>query len=225
MEVNIHESWKNVLKTEFSKTYFKQIVTFIKAEKAAGKIIYPPGKFIFNAFELTHFDDLKVVILGQDPYHGAGQAHGLSFSVQQPMKPPPSLINIYKEIESDIGLKMDRTNGDLSHWAKQGVLLLNSVLTVRANEAFSHATYGWTEFTDAVIQKISDEKKGIVFILWGKAAQSKQMLIDETKHKVLKAAHPSPFAADKGFFGCKHFSKTNEYLMEEGKNPIDWKIN
>ncbi len=225
MEVHIHESWKNVLKDEFSKTYFKQIVTFIKAEKLSGKLIYPPGKLIFNAFDLTPFDEVKVVILGQDPYHGAGQAHGLSFSVQQPVKPPPSLLNIYKEIESDIGVKMDRLNGDLSHWGKQGVLLLNTVLTVRANEAFSHSKYGWTEFTDAVIEKISEKREKIVFLLWGKAAQAKQELIDETKHKVLKAAHPSPFAADKGFFGCKHFSKTNEYLMEQGKSPIDWKIN
>ncbi len=225
MEVHIQESWKNVLKDEFSKTYFKQIVTFIKAEKLSGKLIYPPGKLIFNAFDLTPFDEVKVVFLGQDPYHGAGQAHGLSFSVQQPVKPPPSLLNIYKEIESDIGVKMDRLNGDLSHWGKQGVLLLNTVLTVRANEAFSHSKYGWTEFTNSVIEKISEQKTGIVFLLWGKAAQAKQELIDETKHKVLKAAHPSPFAADKGFFGCKHFSKTNEYLMEQGKSPIDWKIN
>lgn len=223
MEVNIHPSWHEVLKSEFSKTYFSQIVTFLKAEKASGKTIYPPGSLIFNAFELTPFDKVKVVILGQDPYHGKGQAHGLAFSVQHPCKPPPSLVNIFKEIESDIGIKMNKDNGDLTAWAKQGVLLLNAVLTVRAGEPFSHSKFGWTEFTNAVIQKISDEKEDIVFLLWGKSAQEKQVLIDETKHKVLKAAHPSPFSADKGFFGCKHFSQTNEFLVLNRKQPIDWK--
>ena len=224
MDVKIHPSWKSVLKNEFSKTYFKQIVTFIKAEKATGKVIYPAGSYIFNAFEQTPFDKVKVVILGQDPYHGPGQAHGLSFSVLQPVKPPPSLVNIYKEIESDTGIKMNRSCGDLTHWANQGVLLLNTVLTVQAGQPFSHSKFGWTEFTNTVIEKISEETEGVVFLLWGKAAQEKQELIDETKHKVLKAAHPSPFSADKGFFGCKHFTKTNEYLVSIGKDPVDWKI-
>jgi len=217
-------SWKELLKDEFSKPYFRQIVTFLKTEKAAGKIIHPPGPLIFNAFNQTPFTKLKVVLLGQDPYHGQGQAHGLSFSVQNGVKPPPSLANIFKEIQSDTGIAMPQQYGNLTRWAEQGVLLLNASLTVRANEPNSHARIGWTEFTDAVIRKISEEKKGIVFLLWGKFAQDKQVLIDETKHFVLKAAHPSPFAADKGFFGCRHFSKTNELLTRQGLSPIDWKL-
>lgn len=224
MDVQIEPSWKDALKNEFVKPYFQQIVTFLKTEKAAGKIIYPPGPLIFNAFNQTPFNKLKVVILGQDPYHGAGQAHGLSFSVQNGVKPPPSLVNIFKEIQTDIGVAMPLGYGNLTKWAEQGVLLLNAALTVRANEPFSHAKFGWAEFTDAVIQKISDEKSGIVFLLWGKFAQEKQLLIDETRHVVLKAAHPSPFSADKGFFGCKHFSKTNEHLVKQGMLPIDWKL-
>jgi len=224
MDVKIEQSWKEVLKQEFTKPYFQQIVTFLKTEKAAGKIIYPPGSLIFNAFNQTPFSKLKVVLIGQDPYHGAGQAHGLSFSVPNGVKPPPSLVNIFKEIASDIGVAMPATYGNLTRWAEQGVLLLNAALTVRANEPFSHAKIGWAEFTDAVIRKISDEKNGIVFLLWGKFAQDKQPLIDETRHFVLKAAHPSPFSADKGFFGCKHFSKTNNLLMKEGISPIDWKL-
>ena len=197
MEVKMEASWKEVLKNEFSKPYFQQIVTFLKTEKAAGKIIYPPGSLIFNAFNQTPFTKLKVVILGQDPYHGEGQAHGLSFSVQNGIKPPPSLVNIFKEVQNDIGIAMPAQYGNLTRWA---------------------------EFTDAVIQKISDEKKGIVFLLWGKFAQEKQVLIDETKHFVLKAAHPSPLSAHAGFFGCKHFSKTNELLTKQGIEPIDWKL-
>lgn len=224
MDVKMEESWKAVLKNEFTKPYFQQIVTFLKTEKMAGRAIYPPGSMIFNAFNHTPFSKVKVVILGQDPYHGAGQAHGLCFSVQDGVPPPPSLINIYKEIQSDIGVGMNAKNGNLTKWADQGVFLLNASLTVRANEPMSHAKIGWAEFTDAVIKKISDEKKGVVFLLWGKFAQEKQVLIDETKHHVLKAAHPSPFSADKGFFGCKHFSKTNELLIKEGESPIDWKI-
>ncbi len=224
MDVKIEPSWAAVLKNEFTKSYFQQIVTFLKTEKAAGKTIYPPGPLIFNAFNQTPFNKLKVVILGQDPYHGAGQAHGLSFSVQNGIKPPPSLVNIFKEIQSDIGVAMPVGYGNLTRWAEQGVLLLNAALTVRANEPFSHAKFGWADFTDSVIQKISDEKKGIVFLLWGKFAQEKQVLIDETRHHVLKAAHPSPFSADKGFFGCKHFSKTNEILVKQGQPPIDWKL-
>jgi uracil-DNA glycosylase len=224
MDVKIEASWKAVLKEEFTKPYFLQIVTFLKTEKAAGKIIYPPGPLIFNAFNQTPFKKVKVVILGQDPYHGAGQAHGLSFSVPAGIKPPPSLVNIFKEIQTDIGTDMPSGYGNLTHWAEQGVLLLNASLTVRANEPNSHAKCGWTDFTDAVIQKISDEKKGVVFLLWGKFAQEKQALIDETKHHVLKAAHPSPFSAHNGFFGCRHFSKTNDFLVKEGLAPIDWKL-
>ncbi len=224
MDVKIEESWKEVLKDEFTKDYFLQIVTFIKTEKAAGKIIYPPGSLMFNAFGKTPFDKVKVVLLGQDPYHNSGQAHGLSFSVPPGITKPPSLINIFKELQSDLGIPPS-ADGNLEKWATQGVLLLNASLTVRQNEPGSHSKIGWIEFTDAVIKKISEEKKGVVFLLWGRFAQDKQVLIDETKHHVLKAAHPSPFSADKGFFGCKHFSKTNEFLMHEGLQPIDWKLN
>lgn len=223
MDVKIEPGWKEVLKQEFAKTYFLQIANFIKTEKLAGKIIYPPGGLIFNAFNTTHFDKVKVVILGQDPYHGSGQAHGLSFSVPDGIAQPPSLMNIFKELHNDIGLPIPK-NGNLTHWAEQGVLLLNASLTVRAGEPMSHAKIGWSEFTNSVIKKISDEKKHIVFILWGKFAQEKQELIDETKHLVLKAAHPSPFSVEKGFYGCRHFSKTNEYLMRNGIDPIDWKL-
>ena len=224
MDVKMEASWKEVLQHEFAKPYFLQIVTFLKTEKAAGKTVYPPGPLIFNAFNQTPFSRVKVVILGQDPYHNPGQAHGLSFSVQNGVKPPPSLVNIFKEIQTDIGIAMPAQYGNLTRWAEQGVLLLNASLTVRANEPNSHAKIGWHEFTDAVIQKISDEREGVVFLLWGKFAQDKQLLIDETKHHVLKAAHPSPFSADKGFFGCKHFSKTNNLLVQEGLDPIDWKL-
>ena len=224
MNVQIEESWKKVLKEEFTKDYFLQITTFIKTEKAAGKIIYPPGSLLFNAFEKTPFDKVKVVLLGQDPYHNPGQAQGLSFSVPEGITKPPSLINIFKELKSDVGIT-PAVSGNLENWAAQGVLLLNASLTVRKNEPGSHSKIGWIDFTDAVIKKISAQKKGVVFLLWGKFAQDKQALIDETKHHVLKAAHPSPFSADKGFFGCKHFSKTNDYLVREGLQPIDWKLN
>ena len=223
MEVKIEASWKEVLNTFFKSTYFLQTAAHIKTELATGATIFPAGNAIFNAFNQTPFHDVKVVILGQDPYHGSGQAMGLSFSVPKGVKPPPSLVNIFKELKSDIGLPIP-TQGDLTPWAKQGVLLLNAVLTVRENEPASHAKIGWMHFTDAVIRKISDEKKGIVFLLWGKFAEQKQILIDETKHFVLKAAHPSPFSADKGFFGCKHFSKTNELLAKQGLQVIDWHI-
>ena len=224
MDVKIEHTWKAVLKDQFTKDYFLQIATFIKTEKAADKIIFPPGTLIFNAFEKTPFDKVKVVLLGQDPYHNPGQAQGLSFSVPKGITKPPSLINIFKEIQSDLGI-VPSADGNLEKWAEQGVLLLNASLTVRKNEPGSHSKIGWLEFTDAVIRKLSDEKKGIVFLLWGKFAQDKQVLIDEIKHYVLKAAHPSPFSADKGFFGCKHFSKTNEILMQQGIQPIDWKLN
>ena len=224
MDVKIEPSWKEQLKDEFGKTYFMQIVTHVKTEQASGKIIYPPGNKIFNAFQATPFDKVKVVILGQDPYHGAGQAMGLSFSVpDEVLSLPPSLLNIYKELRNDIGMQIP-TTWNLTHWAEQGVLLLNVVLTVRANEAASHSRIGWMDFTDAVIKKISDEKTGVIFLLWVKFAQEKQVLIDQTKHHVFKAAHPSPFSADKGFFGCRHFSTTNEYLRKQGKDPIDWSV-
>jgi uracil-DNA glycosylase len=223
MNVQIEDSWKEVLREEFDKTYFQHIITFLKAEKSAGKIIYPPGPLIFNAFYKTPFDKVKVVILGQDPYHNKGQAHGLSFSVPDGVPKPPSLLNIFKELRNNLGIEIPE-NGNLEKWAAQGVLLLNASLSVRQNEPGSHSKIGWLEFTDQVIKKISDDKEGIVFLLWGKFAQEKQALIDETKHSVLKAAHPSPFSADKGFFGCKHFSKTNELLMKQHKEPINWKL-
>jgi len=223
MNVQIEESWKKTLKEELEKDYFKQIVTFLRAEKSAGKIIYPPGPLIFNAFNKTPFSKVKVVLLGQDPYHGKGQAMGLSFSVPNGIPKPPSLVNIFKELENDLGIP-PAISGDLEKWAKQGVLLLNASLTVRQNEAASHSKIGWLQFTDSVILKISELKEGVVFLLWGRFAQDKQSLIDETKHHVLKAAHPSPFSADKGFFGCRHFSKTNDLLAIHGKEPVDWKL-
>ncbi|QEH41790.1 uracil-DNA glycosylase [Chitinophaga sp. XS-30] len=223
MDVKIESSWKEVLKDEFQKTYFEQIVMFLKHEKALNKVIYPPGNLIFNAFDKTPFDNVKVVILGQDPYHGPGQAHGLCFSVQKGVKPPPSLVNIYKELNKDVGIPIPET-GDLTKWAEHGVLLLNAMLTVRNGEPASHSKIGWETFTDAVIRKISDLKEGVVFMLWGKFAQDKQVLIDATRHYILKAAHPSPFSADKGFFGCRHFSKANELLVKDGKEPVDWQL-
>ena len=223
MDVQIEDSWKQVLKGEFTKPYFLQVITHLKTERATGKTIYPPGSLIFNAFAKTPFDKVKVVLLGQDPYHGPGQAMGLSFSVPDGVKPPPSLVNIYKELKTDIGMPIP-TSGNLTSWAEQGVLLLNAVLTVRANEPASHSKIGWMDFTDAVIKKISEEKTGVVFLLWGNFAQQKQVLIDETKHHVLKSAHPSPFSADRGFFGSKQFSRTNDLLMKQGLSPIDWNI-
>ncbi len=223
MDVKIEESWKEELRGEFAKPYFQQITAHLKTEKATGATIYPPGPLIFNAFDKTPFSNVKVVLLGQDPYHGKGQAMGLSFSVQDGVKPPPSLENIFKELHDDIGMAIPKT-GNLTPWAEQGVLLLNAVLTVRAKEPASHQKIGWQQFTDKVIQTISDDKKGVVFMLWGKFAHEKQVLIDATKHHILKAAHPSPYSADKGFFGCKHFSKTNALLAEEGIDPIDWSL-
>lgn len=224
MDVKIEEGWKAVLANEFRQDYFLHIVTTLKTEKITGRTIYPPGSLIFNAFTQTPFDDVKVVLIGQDPYHGPGQAMGLSFSVPRGIKPPPSLQNIFKEIRSDLGIPMDPGHGDLTAWARQGLLLLNASLTVRANEPMSHSGIGWMYFTDAVIRTLSDKKDNLVFLLWGRFAQEKQPLIDETKHAVLKAAHPSPFSADKGFFGCRHFSKTNELLVKYGKDPIDWSL-
>jgi len=223
MDVKIEESWKKVLQNEFTKPYFLQVATHLKTERASKAIIYPPGGLIFNAFDKTPFDKVKVVILGQDPYHNPGQAMGLSFSVPDGVLPPPSLVNIYKELNTDIGMPIPNS-GNLTKWATQGVLLLNAVLTVRANEPASHAKIGWMDFTNAVIKKISDEKTGVIFLLWGKFAQEKQVLIDETKHHVLKAAHPSPLSAYNGFFGCKHFSRTNALLAKQGQEAIDWMI-
>jgi len=223
MDVKIEQSWKEVLHNEFSKPYFQQITAHLKTEKATGATIYPPGPLIFYAFDKTPFDNVKVVLLGQDPYHGKGQAMGLSFSVPDGVKPPPSLENIFKELHSDIGMSIPQT-GNLTKWAEQGVFLLNAILTVRAKEPASHQKIGWQQFTDRVIQILSDEKEGVVFLLWGKFAQEKQVLIDATKHHILKAAHPSPYSADKGFFGCRHFSKANQLLAKEGKDPIDWSL-
>ncbi len=221
MNVQIEESWKSVLKEEFEKPYFGNIVEFLKTEKEQKKVIYPPGPLIFNAFQQTPFDKIKVVLLGQDPYHGPGQAMGLCFSVQDGIPPPPSLVNMYKELNTDVGMPIPKT-GNLLHWAQQGVFLLNATLTVRASEANSHAHIGWGHFTDAVIKTVSEKKQGIVFLLWGKFAQSKEVFIDKNKHFILKAAHPSPLSAYSGFFGCRHFSKTNELLSEQGLMPIDW---
>lgn len=216
----IESSWREILTKEFSQPYFKDLIENIQREYQTN-IIYPDLKNIFNAFTLCPFTEVKVVILGQDPYHGAGQAQGLAFSVPENIKIPPSLQNIYKEIKSDLNKKIPAT-GNLEHWAKQGVLLLNTTLTVKASEPMSHAGLGWETFTDAVIKNISDKKDNVVFLLWGKHAQTKANLIDANKHLILKAPHPSPFSAHKGFLGCKHFSLTNQYLTSNNKSPIDW---
>ncbi|MBQ9462149.1 MAG: uracil-DNA glycosylase [Bacteroidales bacterium] len=222
VNVKIEESWKEALAPEFEKPYFAQLVSRLHAEKAAGALIFPPGPQIFKAFELCPLDKTKVVILGQDPYHGYGQAMGLSFSVPDTVPAPPSLKNIFKEIEDDLGVKMSG-NPNLEPWAKQGVLLLNAVLTVRAGEPTSHAGIGWQNFTDAVIRCISERCDGVVFMLWGNYARSKAPLIDSQKHFVLQAAHPSPLARG-AFFGCRHFSQANAILRSEGKAVIDWRL-
>lgn len=220
MDVKIEESWKQALATEFDKDYFIKLTDFVRGEYLSGKQIYPRASNIFNAFNLCPVDDVKVVIIGQDPYHEPGQAHGLCFSVPDGITPPPSLINIYKEIETDLG-RPSSTHGDLTYWAKQGVLLLNSTLTVQAHLAASHAGKGWEQFTDAVISVLS-KRKNIVYILWGSYAQKKAALVDTSQNLVLKSVHPSPLSAYRGFFGCKHFSSANEYLVQHGKTPIDW---
>jgi uracil-DNA glycosylase len=219
--IAIEDTWKKALKDEFNAPYFKQLKSFLVEERQK-YTIFPPGKLIFAAFDNTSFDDVKVVIIGQDPYHGKGQANGLCFSVGPNVPKPPSLVNIFKELQSDLGFPIPEKGG-LEPWARQGVLLLNATLTVREGQAGSHQGKGWEQFTDAVIRKISDEKKGIVFLLWGRFAHSKEELINADKHFILKAAHPSPLARG-AFFGCKHFSKTNKILEHEGKSPIDWKI-
>ena len=222
MDVRIEQSWKNALAGEFDKAYFASLVRFLRDEKAAGRKIFPPGSQIFRAFDLTPADQVKVVILGQDPYHGPGQAHGLSFSVPDGMPAPPSLKNIFKEIESDLGVRMSGYP-NLEKWARQGVLLLNAVLTVRCGEAASHSKIGWEEFTDAVIRYLSDNCSGVVFMLWGNFARSKRDLIDRSKHFVPEAAHPSPLARG-AFFGCRHFSQANDILASGGRQPIDWQL-
>lgn len=222
MDDIIEPGWKETLKQEFEKPYFAKIVEFLNKEDLTGMKIYPPEDLRYNAFNCTPFDKVKVVILGQDPYHGEGQANGLCFSVTKGTKLPPSLVNVFKEISSDLGVPITGRNGDLSHWASQGVLLLNASLTVRANEPMSHARIGWMQFTDAVIKRLSVEKKGLVFLLWGRFAQEKKHLIDAKRHRILEAAHPSPLSARNGFFGCRHFSLTNEILIKEGLSPIEW---
>lgn len=222
MDVKIQASWKDALAGEFDKAYFTSLVQFLHREKAEGKRIYPPGSLIFNAFELTPPEQVKVVIMGQDPYHGPGQAMGLSFSVPDALPAPPSLRNIFREIENDLGIRMSGSP-NLEPWARQGVLLLNSALTVQAGIPASHSRIGWQNFTDAVITYLSERREGIVFLLWGRYAQQKAALIDGRRHHILMAAHPSPLAGG-AFFGCRHFSKTNQLLVAEGKNPIDWQL-
>lgn len=222
MNVTIEKSWKEALASEFDKPYFKELAEFLHREKAEGKAVYPPGPQIFRAFDLTPVSEVKVVILGQDPYHEYGQAMGLSFSVPENVPAPPSLKNIFKEIESDLGIKMSGYP-DLQKWAGQGVLLLNSILTVRAGQAASHSTIGWQQFTDSVIRYISENCDGVVFMLWGNYARSKSALIDGNRHLVLEAAHPSPLAKG-AFFGCRHFSKANAWLVSKGREPIDWAL-
>jgi uracil-DNA glycosylase len=222
MDVRIEQSWKDALAAEFGKPYFESLVRFLHKEKSDGRRIFPPGSQIFRAFDLTPADQVKVVILGQDPYHGPGQAHGLSFSVPEGIPAPPSLKNIFKEIESDMGVRMSGYP-NLENWARQGVLLLNAVLTVRSGEAASHSKIGWEQFTDAVISYISDNCEGVVFMLWGNFARGKRELIDASRHCVLEAAHPSPLARG-AFFGCRHFSRANSWLIANGKSPINWQL-
>ncbi len=222
MPLKLEESWKRFLEAEFEKEYMKKLRSFLQSQQEQKKIIYPLNSLIFNAFAHTPFDQVKVVIIGQDPYHGANQAHGLSFSVQKGVPVPPSLQNIFKELQAEYKDFQFPKHGDLSSWADQGVLLLNATLTVEASKAGSHQNQGWEKFTDQVIQTLSEHRTGIVFLLWGKYAQAKAALIDQNKHQVLMAAHPSPFSAYNGFFGCNHFIKTNEYLEKNGGKGIDW---
>ena len=221
MDVRIETSWKDVLQSEFEKEYFKRLTSFVREEYEGTTPIYPPAQFIFNAFDHCPFNDVKVVILGQDPYHGAGQANGLCFSVNKGVPFPPSLLNIFKEIESDTGTPIPQ-DGDLTRWSDQGVLLLNATLTVRAAQAGSHQRRGWEEFTDAAIRELATRRENIVFILWGSYAQKKGAFIDRNKHLVLTSAHPSPLSAYNGFFGNRHFSRANEYLTAHGVTPIEW---
>lgn len=223
IDPRIEASWKAALRDEFQKPYFARLKEFLLAEKAAGVRIYPPGSLIFNAFARTPFDRVRVVILGQDPYHGPGQAHGLCFSVPRGVAPPPSLVNIFKELAADLGVPTP-THGNLEKWAAQGVLLLNATLTVRANRAGSHQNRGWEEFTDSVIRTLAKHREGLVFVLWGRYARSKAPMIDRTRHLVLEAPHPSPYSASYGFFGCRHFSRINAWLRSRGEPEIDWTL-
>ena len=220
--IKIEESWKQLLINDFEADYFKSLKEFLIEEKKQ-YTIYPPGRFIFNAFDKTPVEKVKVVILGQDPYHGEGQAHGLCFSVQKGINPPPSLVNIFKELHSDLQIPVPN-HGNLEKWAEQGVFLLNATLTVRANNPRSHFNKGWEKFTDSAIKKLSDTRNNLVFMLWGNDAKLKENLINNNKHLILKTVHPSPFSASNGFFGCKHFSKANEYLINHGIAPIDWSL-
>ncbi len=222
IDPKIEVSWKNALKDEFNSEYFHALRDFLIEEKKK-YAIYPSGSDIFSAFDYTPFENVKAVILGQDPYHGKGQANGLCFSVSDGIKPPPSLVNIFKEIKNDLGIETP-TTGNLEKWARQGVLLINATLTVRANQAGSHQNKGWEIFTDSIIKNLSENRSGLVFLLWGNFAKAKQQLIDKKKHYILKSAHPSPFSAYNGFFGCKHFSKTNEILKQLGNEEIDWSL-
>lgn len=219
----LHPSWQRAIGQEFDKPYMQELSAFIETEKTAGKQIYPPSPLVFNAFNQTLFDDVRVVIIGQDPYHGPDQAHGLSFSVPDGIKPPPSLVNIFKEISTDLGLKMSGS-GNLSSWASQGVLLLNATLTVEQSNAGSHQTRGWETFTDAVITALNTKRQNLAFILWGSYAQKKGVAIDTTKHLVLTSVHPSPLSAYRGFFGNQQFSRINQYLQQQGQAPIDWQL-
>lgn len=221
--VRLAPGWKQALAAEFEADYMAQLRAFLRAEKQAGKVIYPPGDDIFHAFDRTPFDQVKVVILGQDPYHGPGQAHGLCFSVRKGVKVPPSLVNIYKEIHRDLDLPIP-AHGNLEHWAAQGVLLLNATLTVEQGNAGAHQGKGWEQFTDAAIRKLNDEREGLVFMLWGSYAQKKGAFIDAQRHLVLKAPHPSPLSAHRGFIGCGHFSAANDYLQQHAQAPIDWRV-
>lgn len=220
----MQKNWHEVIGQEKEKDYFQETLNFVRAERESGKMIYPPASDVFNAFKYTEFSDVKVVILGQDPYHGPNQAHGLCFSVQPGVATPPSLVNIYKELKQDVADFEIPSHGYLLPWAEQGVLLLNTVLTVEAGKAHSHASLGWEKFTDVVIESLNEYSSGIVFLLWGNHAQKKGQYIDRNKHCVLTAPHPSPLSAHRGFLGCKHFSKTNEYLIEHGKSPINWHL-
>lgn len=221
MEVKIEDGWKKVLQKEFDEEYFEDLIAFVKSEYQKATV-YPPARFIFNAFNLTPFEKVKVVILGQDPYHGPNQANGLAFSVNEGIPSPPSLINIYKEMEADLGVRTKNRNGNLENWAKQGVLMLNATLTVKASQAGSHQNKGWEKFTDAVIKILSDQKENLVFILWGGYAQKKGSVIDENKHLLIRSSHPSPLSAYNGFFGSRPFSQANSYLIFTGKDPIEW---
>lgn len=222
--VQLESSWMGHIGDEFEKDYMRSLKAFLKEEKQKGIRIFPPGSLIFNALNTTSFDRVKVVLLGQDPYHGVGQAHGLSFSVPDGVAVPPSLQNMYKELEADIPGFRIPAHGNLTRWAEQGVLLLNATLTVRAGQAGSHQNKGWETFTDKVISTVSAEKTGVVFLLWGRYARAKKILIDASRHQILEAPHPSPFSASYGFFGCRHFSKANEYLRQNGEEPIDWQL-